>query len=233
MKTKLDNFTTAVILAGGSGTRMKSDMPKHRIEILGESILKRSVRAFNSSNLIDAIVVVCRADEVQEIRELLSDISKVYCVTSGGENRRESAKRGFEKIPKESAFVAIHDAARCLITPEMIDNAVSEAHKYKAAGCCCRVVDTVKLEDGGFIKETLERDNLRLAQTPQIFSVDLYKKALEESGKYGEITDDNMMVERLGVKIRLVNTSSQNIKITTADDLLLAEFILKRREENV
>ena len=233
METKLDKYTTAVILAGGSGTRMNADKPKQMIEILGESILKRSVRAFSRATLVDAIVVVCRKEDVAETSALLSDIDKPVTVTVGGESRPESAKNGFEAVPGQSKFVAVHDAARCLITPEMIDDVIAEAHKFGAASCTCRVVDTVKRENDGFIGETVERADLRIAQTPQVFSSDLYKKALDIHGKDVDITDDNMMVERLGVKIRSVETSPHNIKITTQDDLAFAEFILERRGKNV
>jgi 2-C-methyl-D-erythritol 4-phosphate cytidylyltransferase len=232
VETKLDNFTTAIILAGGSGTRMKTDKTKQRIEILGESVLKRCVRAFNSASKVNAIVVVCRMDEITEVKELVSDMGKVVSITSGGDNRRESAMRGFEAIPRSDGFVAVHDAARCLITPAMIDEVIGEAHKFGAATAVSEVVDTVKLYEDGYVQKTLNRESLRLAQTPQVFSVDLYKKAVENSAYDVNITDDNMMVEKLGVKIRAVNTSSQNIKITTPDDLLFAEFILKKRMEN-
>ena len=233
MQRMLDKHTVALILAGGSGSRMNSDKTKQNIEILGETVLHRTARAFDECASVDSIVVVTRFDEIDATRAMLADVKKLYSVVVGGKTRRESARCGFDAIPSEAEFVAIHDAARCLITPEMIDKVVEEAKVFGAASCVSDVVDTVKLEEGGFLVDTLDRSHLRLAQTPQVFSVQIYKDALENSEKNMNITDDNMMVERLGIKIRSVNTSSQNIKITTVDDLALAEFILEKRRKNV
>lgn len=233
MERIVDNYTVALILAGGSGTRMGCDKTKQKIEILGETVLRRSVRAFCEAKLIDGIIVVSRADEIDEVREMIADLPKVISVVVGGDCRRESARLGFEAVPEDTSYVAIHDAARCLITPEEIDLVVSEAKKYGAATCSSPIFDTVKREKDGFIVGTVDRSELRIAQTPQVFSAKIYKKAIEKCEKNVNITDDNMMVEELGIAIKCVNTSSQNIKITTADDLALAEFILEKRRENV
>ena len=229
----LDNYAVAVILAGGSGSRMKSDKTKQMIEILGETVLHRSVRAFDEASTVDEIVVVARAEERDEIEAMLSDIKKPFTVTVGGATRSASARRGFEAISPAARLVAVHDAARCLVTPETVNATVRAAAEFGAAACCSSVVDTVKLSEDGFIVGTVDRAKLRIAQTPQVFSVELYKKALDEFGEDVDITDDNMMVERLGERIFCVNSSSQNMKITTADDLALAEFILEKRGKNV
>ena len=232
MNTKLDKYVTAVILAAGSGTRMMSDKTKQKMDILGESVLSRSTRAFCECPLVDSVVVVVRSDEMDFAKSELSSFDKVVKIVEGGDTRRESAKKGFSAIPEKSELVAIHDGARCLVTPEMIEEVILAASVTGAATAASGVVDTVKLSTDGYIEKTLPRDNVFLAATPQIFSVDLYKKALEKTEKDVTITDDNMMLEALGVRVALVNTGSQNIKITTKDDVELAEFILEKRRKN-
>ncbi len=220
---------TAIILAAGSGSRMSSDTTKQRMCLLGESVLRRSLRAFSSCDKISSIVVVCRADEVDWAREELSSFSKVCAIISGGKTRAESAKLGFASIPAESEFVAIHDAARCLITEENISRVIDAAIKYDAATAGSFVTDTVKQLDGDMISSTLPRERLFIAHTPQIFKCSLYSEALEKSGADGKITDDNMLIESIGIKIHPVDTGKNNIKLTTPEDIAYAEYVIERR----
>ena len=176
---KPNNYqVAAIILAAGSGSRMHSDTTKQRMSILGESLLHRSVRAFAESENIDSIVVVCRSDELDWARAEISDIDKPCKVTVGGESRAESAKLGFEAV-ENADYVAIHDAARCLVTKEIIDSVLSAAVATGAATASTPLTDTLKRVDGDLrITETIPRNSLYLAATPQIFSTLLYKKAL-------------------------------------------------------
>lgn len=224
---------TAVILAAGSGARMQSDKVKQNIEIFGESVLSHTVRAFEKSELTDGIVVVCREKDLSEYERSLKSFSKVRAVVAGGSSRRESAEKGVSAVPADSHLVAIHDGARCLITPEMIDKVVSAAIECGAATAGASVVDTVKITDGKSIVGTYPREKLFAATTPQVFLVDIYKKALQNSEKNDNITDDNMMVERLGVEIKCVDLGRENIKITTPEDLEYAEFVIGKRMKNV
>ena len=228
-----NKYISAVILAAGAGTRMKSDITKQRIEILGESVLKRSVRAFEECDAIDSITVVAKEDELSVIRGMLSSgFCKLYDVVAGGECRADSARHGFLAIPNNTDYVAIHDAARCLVTPDMIRRVVVSAIEHGAATASCRVTDTVKRVDSdSMIIETLPRSELVTVQTPQIFERALYEKSVETCvEKLFEFTDDNMLVEKIGGRIHCVDTGSDNIKITTQKDLLLAEFILEKRK---
>lgn len=198
--------------------------------ILGESVLFRSVKAFNESDLVDSIVVVTRADEVEWVREELKGFSKVCAIVIGGKTRAESAKLGFAYIPESATFVAIHDAARCLITTDMINAVAEAAFVHGAATAATSVTDTVKqVGEDGFVNKTLPRGELMLAQTPQIFARGLYETALSAIKSDNSITDDNMMVELTGAKVYPVEMGKQNIKITTIDDIAYAEFVLERR----
>lgn len=221
---------TAIILAAGSGSRMESDRTKQRMIISGESVLSRSVRAFNECDLVDSIVVVSRADEIEWASRETEKFSKICAVVSGGKSRAESAKNGFLAIPETTKFVAVHDAARCLITKENIATVAEVAFNYGAATAATKVTDTIKqVCEAGFVEATIPRSNLYYAQTPQIFSCNLYQKALSLTDGDESITDDNMMIEKVGEKITPVDIGKHNVKITTAEDILFAEYILERR----
>ncbi len=221
---------SAVILAAGNGSRMRSNITKQRIEILGKSLLYHTVRAFSDCDCVDDIILVCRADEIDWALTELAFLSKPYRIVIGGKTRAESAMIGFSFIPEESEFVAIHDAARCLITDENIRAVADMAFTHGAATACTAVTDTLKASsDDGMIYTTVSREGLFSAQTPQIFSRRLYADAIEKAAFDEEITDDNMLIEMIGGRVYPVDIGRQNIKVTTADDLLYAEYIIDRR----
>lgn len=222
--------TTAIILAAGSGSRMCSDVTKQRMIIHGESILHRSVRVFSQCESICHIVVVCHPNELEWARLELADIDKSLTLTLGGNSRAESAKLGFEMIPEGSEFVAIHDAARCLVTHDIIEAVITSARISGAATAAAAVVDTLKRVDNSQkITNTVSRDSLYAAQTPQVFLTSLYKKALNSVELVETITDDNMLLESIGVRVSVVDTGRENIKVTTPEDIKYAEYILKRQ----
>lgn len=233
MKIIKDKFVAAIILAAGSGNRMGMDVTKQKLLIRGESVLKRTVRTFALCDSIDSIVVVCRNDEKDWVRSELADYSdKLFSIVSGGKNRAESAKNGFYAIPEATEFVAIHDAARCLVTEEKITAVVDMALKNGAATAATVAVDSLKNVDSeGVISSSIPRTSVYAAQTPQVFSCDLYSRALETVETSELITDDNMLVEQIGGQISVVETGKENIKITTKEDLEYAEFLLARREK--
>ena len=234
MAEKLNIKATAIILAGGSGTRMGGTRTKQKMYIGGMSVLRRAVLAFDSCPLIAEIIAVVRADEIEFASDELRDVKKLTKVVIGGENRACSARNGFAAISKDCDFVAIHDAARMLITPEDIEKVILAAVSVGAATAVSRVHDTVKVVDErGIISETLNRENLRSAETPQVFRRDIYERALENSKSCESITDDNMMVELIGAPISAVVLDSENIKITTPKDVRYAEFLLRERGDIV
>ena len=218
----------AVILAAGSGSRMKLGVTKQKILLGTESVLHRVVRIFNDCRVINSIVVIVRDDEVDFAKEELKNFDKVQKIAVGGDFRFESAKIGFSLIDENTDFVAIHDAARCFVTGEMIEDVVSDAVKYGAATAAASVTDTVKTVDSdGKIVGTVDRNSLMLVQTPQIFGVELYRKAINSISVYDEsITDDNMLVERIGGKIHCTDTGKYNVKLTHKEDLEYAVFLL-------
>ena len=224
----MDNFVTAVILAAGSGSRMKLNITKQRIVIGDESVLHRTVRAFDSCDSINSIVVVVREDEVEFAKSELSDLKKIECITPGGKTRLESAKIGFDLINKSTEYVAIHDGARCFVKDDIIKAVLNDARKYGAATASARLTDTVKVVDSNMnILKTVDRDCLMLVQTPQIFNAELYRRAINCADLSStEITDDNMLVERLGVPVHCTDTGKGNIKLTVPEDIAIAEFLL-------
>lgn len=231
MSRKKKSFVTAVILAAGSGSRMGGEITKQRIQIGGESILRHTVRAFELAEEIDSIVIVSRADEIAwASEELNSDFSKVKTVISGGKSRAESAYLGFSAVDSHTDFVAIHDGARCLVTPEMINAVVRTAYQTSAASAACKITDTLKkVGEDGYVAHTLSRDGIYSAQTPQVFSYELYDRATRGIDLGEIMTDDNMLVEWIGGRVYAVETGRENIKITTPDDIGYAEYILERR----
>ena len=226
--------TTAIILAAGNGARMNSETTKQRMLIGGESVLHRSVRAFSDSSLVDGIIVVCREDEMDfAAEELLVDFPKIEKIVVGGNTRAESAKNAFSTISREAEFVAIHDAARCLITVDMIDKVIMRAYDTGAATAGYPVTDTVKIVSNSKITKTVDRSTLFFATTPQVFKSSIYSKALSENFDLSLITDDNMLIEQIGISPSAVDVGKENIKITTPQDKEYAEFLIKKRERDM
>ena len=223
----MNSGVCAVILAAGSGSRMNLNTTKQKILLGTESVLRRTVRIFDSCDSIDSIVVVCRDDEVDFAENETKCFSKVLSVVVGGDTRVESAKIGFSVIPHSAQYVAIHDAARCFITAEMISAVVFDAKKYGAATASSQVTDTLKLVDENKnITKTVDRTVVMAVQTPQIFRVDLYKKAIETYKFDNNVTDDNMLLELIGIAPHCTDTGKSNIKLTTVEDLAYANYLL-------
>lgn len=233
----MENIThehiTAVILAAGQSTRMGMVQSKNLLMIGNDTVLGHTLSAFENSASIASVVVVTREDDLDEVKASASRFSKVVKIVIGGKSRAESASLGFSVIPDECTFVAIHDGARCLVTPENIDSVVRAAIKHGAATAGSAVYDTVKrLGDDGFVCDTVPREKLFLAATPQIFRRELYREALDNARQIDLFTDDNSLVEALKFNIIPIDTGRNNIKITTAEDALFAKFILNLREQS-
>ena len=228
-------FCSAVILAGGSGTRFSSQTPKQFTKIAGKTVLLRAAEAFEKCGEVSEIIVVTTADTVEKTRSLLrkNGINKLTRVVVGGNTRTKSAKNGFEAVNPACEFVAIHDAARCLITPDMITEAFQAAFVVGAAACASRCTDTIKKCDASDrIRSTIERDHVWTVQTPQVFRSEMYRAAVYYAEKDKvEATDDCALCERIHQKIQLVDVGKTNIKITYPEDVLLAEAILAMREK--
>ena len=232
-------FTTAIILAAGKSTRMQNDeISKQMLEIDGVPVVVRSMLAFEGSDYVHEIIVVGTKDELSVYKDFkrIYNITKLKTAVEGGDCRAKSAEHGFLRISPKAKFVAIHDAARCLITTKDIDRTIKEAQRYGAAIAAKKATDTVKIADKfGFVKETPERSLSWHAQTPQVFKKTIYDISLAKTDKLDDkITDDAMMVERAGFHIKLVECKSENIKITKPEDLAVAADILtKQYQESI
>lgn len=217
----------AVIVAAGSASRM-GGIDKVMAQLGGEPMIRRTVRAFQSSEVISEIIVVTREDLIQPIGELCRGMDKVKAVVSGGKSRQESVSLGLNAMSKEMKLAAIHDGARPLISWEVIDRTVRAANTYGAAAPGIPVKDTIKVEQGGIILATPDRSRLRAIQTPQVFDFDMLRGALKKAEEDGAVlTDDCSAVERLNMHVKIVAGDERNLKVTTPMDLKIAELLLE------
>ncbi len=229
-------FTSAVVLAAGSGERFgKEHGPKQFRPIGGIPAVVRSLLAFERSDYINEIVLVTTAGDVTLCEGFRKQygITKLKKILPGGADRQASAKIGFDAISPKAKYVLIHDGARCLITPEIIRDTARSAYEKGAAVAAERSRDTVKCADAqGCVEHSPDRNTIWLAKTPQMFLSDMYRAAVYTAEKDNvRATDDSMLVERLGFKVALVDCGSENIKITVPMDVTIAEAILRARGE--
>lgn len=220
----------AVILGAGSGTRMKSEKNKMLLDICGKTVIERSVENFLNLSDVDEIIVTVREQDVDEFSKLLTDERISFVI--GGSTRQQSVKNAIETID-DAELVIIHDGARPLVLEEDIDSTIKAAYEFGSAALAVPVKDTVKVVDkNGFVISTPDRSTLFAVQTPQIFKFDLYKSALEKATADGrEFTDDCQLLEYVEQKVKMVVGSYENIKITTPEDIAVAEGILSKRAE--
>ena len=226
------NSCTAVVAAAGSSRRMGSDkllMP------LGEvPVLIRTLRALENCEEITEIIVVTREELIVPVGQLCRDaaLEKVTKVVVGGDTRTASVLAGVREADDKAQLIAIHDAARPLVTEEVIRQAVETARQRGAAAPAVSVKDTLKRAVDGVVVNTPDRSELFAVQTPQVFEHGLILGALEKAAADGaELTDDCAAVERLGMPVCLTPGSYENIKLTTPEDVAVAEAILERRGE--
>lgn len=228
--------TVALIVAGGKSVRFGGEVPKQFRTVCDRPVLTWAVDAFESAASVHDIIVVVPEEYMAYTAERVVDpfdFKKVRKVVAGGGVRRESVLRGLEALPKATELVAIHDGARPLVSPDDINRVTAVAAADKAAILAIRATDTVKRVRDSHVISTLERDSLYLAQTPQVFHYDLIMEAHREAAQQGgddSITDDASLIEKRGHKVKTVEPSSANFKITTAEDLILAEAILRERK---
>jgi 2-C-methyl-D-erythritol 4-phosphate cytidylyltransferase len=222
---------SAILVAGGSSQRMGFD--KLFAVIAGEPVIAHPIRAFERATSVDEIVVVAREDRHDEIRNISRDkgFKKVLSIVPGGERRQDSVRAGLDRINHDAKYVAVHDAARPLISPEQIERAFAQCRVHGAATLAQPVNDTLKRVDADLlIVGSVDRQQIYAMQTPQIFE----RKLLEDAYRavYAEnilVTDEVSAVERLGCKVALVLDDDFNLKITYPRDLPVADFILRDR----
>ncbi len=227
-------YTTAIIAAAGSSARMGSEQSKLLLDLDGTPVLARTLCAYQAADSIDEIVLVARREDFDTFIALAKQyrITKLKRITQGADDRQTSVLRGLEVASDKTQFVAIGDGARCLTTPEQIDNICRTSYRTTAASAATPATDTVKLVDtkGYTKKNSPDRKDVWLAQTPQVFSLPLYRAAAYHAKEKGLIaTDDNALVEAIGRRVKLVDCGKENMKITTPDDLYTAKAILQYR----
>ena len=230
---RAEYYTTAVILAAGSSTRMGGKGSKQFLPVSGVPVLARTLLAYQKCILIREIVVAAREEDLETVKALAAQykIDKLRRVVPGGADRAASARIALGAVSTETKYVAVADGARCLTTPVEIARVCACAYENKAASAACPVYDTVKRTGVlGNVKETVDRENLWTVQTPQVFHLALYAAATARAEADGfSPTDDNGLIEHLGYGVRLVSCGRENIKITTPADVRLAEAILAAR----
>ena len=211
-------FTSAILVAAGGSTRM--GVPKQTIPLCGIPVIVRTLLAFEAAQRVDEILLVTREEDVEAFARLCQDYgaAKVRRVLPGGETRQQSVARGVAAADAGAAYLAIHDGARPLVRPAVIDGVIAAAMEWGGAA--------------GFIVSTPDRRRLWNVQTPQVFEKETYLRALRQAQAEGlEFTDDCQLVERLGCPVRLWKADYANIKITTPEDVTFAEGILRQRKE--
>lgn len=207
---------TAIILAGGSSTRM-GGINKQFIEIDGIPVIIKSALAFEECDDVTDIVIAARESDIAEIKKLSEryNISKLRQIVKGGNSRTESAKNAFSAAEKTD-IILVHDGARPFVSEEVIVRVIDTAVKYGASVPVIPVKDTIKESDGGFVTSTPDRSRLFAAQTPQGFTHSIYSEIV---GYEGEATDDAGIAEALGYKVRITEGDERNIKLTTPEDI--------------
>lgn len=217
----------AVIVAAGNASRM-GGIDKVMAPLGGEPMIVRTVRAFQNCDAISSIVIVTREDLIPRVSGLCRNMSKVTAVVRGGGSRQESVHLGLNALPKGTRLAAVHDGARPLVSWQVIDRTVRAANTYGAAAPAIPMKDTVKVVKGGVVESTPDRATLRAVQTPQVFDFDLLRGALKKAEEdKAQVTDDCSAVERLGMKIKIVEGDERNLKVTTPIDLKIAGLLLE------
>ena len=228
-------YCSAIVAAAGSSSRMEGEN-KLLLPLDGIPVLARTLLALDAARLVDEMVIAVREDDLLTI----SDICKIYGVSKpvkiirGGATRMESVHLASLECRKEAKFLAVHDGARPLAEPELIDRVIELARRSNAAAPAVEVKDTIKIVQNNVVLNTPDRSSLRAIQTPQVFEAQIFRAALQAAVDAGaDVTDDCSVIERIGKEVYLTDGSYENIKITTPEDMLLAEEILRRREERL
>ncbi len=223
----------AVIVAAGCARRM-GGVDKIMADLGGKPLIVHTMQAFQEAPVIKEIVVVTRQDLILPVETLCkkAGFTKVTKVVAGGDNRVDSVNQGLNGLSKGMELAAVADGARPLVTPALIDRVVRAAHSFGAAAPALEVKDTIKeIETDGFVVKTPNRAALRAVQTPQVFDYDMLRGALSKAiAEEAPITDDCSAVERLGMRVKLVQGDERNFKVTTQLDLLLARELLREEQ---
>ncbi len=227
-------YISCIIAAGGSGSRMGADVNKIFLELDEMPILAHTLLAFENHPAVTEIIIAARECDMLGCKDISEEfqISKLSAITKGGATRQESIMNAMAEISPQSEIVLIHDAARPLVSPDAIREVIDNTKRFGGAAVGAPCKNTIKETDAdGFITRTVDREYLYEIQTPQGFTASHVKQMYQSAAEKGIIgTDDCYLAEQAGIAVKMVPGSSDNIKITTYDDLLLAEQILNMRK---
>ncbi|NER96170.1 MAG: 2-C-methyl-D-erythritol 4-phosphate cytidylyltransferase [Symploca sp. SIO1B1] len=222
-----------LIPAAGMGRRMGSDRNKLLLKLLGKPLLAWTLLAAEAADDIDWIGIMGKPDDWSDFKAILAEVSlsKPVQLIEGGETRQESVDNGLQGLPPEATRVLIHDGARCLATPQLLNRCAAALQNCSGLIAAVPVKDTIKVVDEtGLIQDTPDRRQLWAAQTPQGFEVQLLKRCHEQGRNSGwKVTDDAALFERCELPVQVVEGEETNLKVTTPVDLAIAEFILRQR----
>lgn len=228
-------FVSVIIAAAGNSTRYGTGKSKQFLLLEGVPVLIKSVQAFEQIDEVKEIIITARKQDFDVIESFLRqyNIKKVKCVVEGGATRQDSISAAVKKVSEETEIIAIHDGARPLVSKETIIGVIEKAAEKGAGACAVPVKDTIKIIDSsGKIVTTPDRAALRAVQTPQVFNFFLYKEAIGKAVTEGkQYTDDCQLIESIGHPVYLTDGDYENIKITTPDDLMVAEKFLSERRK--
>ncbi len=219
----------AIIVAAGSGTRFGAEMPKQFLDICGKPLLIHTLERFEQCPQIDEIVLVLASEEIENFQKTLEkfNLKKLVKIIAGGKTRAESVRNALNSLNNNVEIVAVHDGARPLVSSKEIAQTIEKARETGAACLVGKITDTIKRIENGKIIETIDRENLRRAQTPQTFRFEILRKAFAPKNFEATATDECFLVEKAGFEIAFTEGSAKNIKITTREDLAFAEIFLK------
>jgi 2-C-methyl-D-erythritol 4-phosphate cytidylyltransferase len=225
----------AIIPAAGEGRRMGGTVEKQFLHLQGIPVLAHTLGVFDKSPEVDGVVLVVAPQQRQALKEHVLGpypCRKLLGVVDGDSERQGSVARGLEAVPGDTELIVIHDGVRPLVSLDLLGAVLKAANDHGAALAAMPAGDTVKRAKGEVVVETVERETIWLAQTPQAFQANLLRLAYEKASRDKlMVTDDAALVERLGVSVHLVPGSPENIKVTTPTDLVVAEAILAKREQ--
>lgn len=228
----------AIILAGGTGRRMGNNVPKQYMELQGKPVLYYSLKTFSGAEFINEVVIVAAGDYLDKVQADIVDLygfHKTSAVVEGGRERYHSVANGLEALPEDTEYVFIHDGARPFVTSYTIERCLHYAKKYRASAAAVKAKDTIKIaDDDSVIRSTPDRGHVWMVQTPQTFEYrlirDAYRRLLDDEERLRaagvNVTDDTMVAKMYAdVDARLVESTYDNIKITTPEDMKLAKMI--------
>ncbi len=220
--------TAAIIVAGGVGSRMNSDIPKQFVEVLGKPIIAYTINSLSRCKDIDEIIIVTLPDYLVFCKDIVDafGFKKVTKIVCGGATRQESVYSGLKEVGDDIDIVAIHDGARPMIDADTITKCINAAYEHGAAAAGVKMKDTVKVVDeAGFIEYTADREKLWQVQTPQVFKKDIIC-SLHANAADNSATDDCILAEKAGYKVKMVEGKYENIKITTPQDIYIMKGLL-------